>query len=228
MCGRFNVIDSPQVRTLMEVLGIPFPRSSGLRFSADISPASPISLVRETAMGREITDAIWWLMLDPATGKPTRYTSFNSRADKLHQPRALAYAPYRESRCIIPASAFVEGFGDGKRYYRIALQDQAISFGGLYREVLHPETGEVFVGASIITLGPHPAWREIHPDSMPLMLPLDQPDVLDAWLDPRQQDVRPFEPLLTPTIRVAQQVTPIDRPSKWNPTGDTLLIPAQG
>lgn len=225
MCGRYNVTDSPEVQQLMEIIGMPIPGAPRhFRFATDISPASPISIVRQTDHGLEIADAIWWLMLDPATGKPTKYTSFNSRSDKLNTPRSLAYQPYRQTRCIIPASAFIEGLGDGKTYHKIELQGQAIAFGGLYREWLNKETGEIVIGASIITLGPLPEWKDIHPDSMPLMLPIDQPDVLRAWLNPEVSDVQRFEPLLVPQIRVPQLVTPIDRPSKWNATGPARII----
>ena len=225
MCGRYNVIDSPQIQRLCEILGIELHQ---LRLSPDISPASVISIVRQTLQGRLVSDAVWWLMLDPDTGKPTKYTSFNSRADKLHVPRSLAYRPYRQSRCIIPASAFVEGLGDGKTYHKIELEDQAIAFGGLYREYINPATGERHIGASIITLGPLAPWSDVHPDSMPLMLPSDNPEVLSAWLDPQVTDVNQFEPLLSPQVGSTQLITPIDRPSKWRPIGDCRKLAQDG
>lgn len=221
MCGRYNLIDSPDVRALCAMLGIDI---GDLRLSRDVSPAARISIVREVGGERVVSDATWWLMLDPHTGKPTRYTSFNSRWDKLNVPRSISYHPYRRSRCIIPASAFIEGLGDGKTYHKVELEGHAIAFGGLYRDYLNAETGEVITGASIITLGPLQEWRDIHPKSMPLILPLDQPDVLDAWLDPTVTDAERFEPLLQPAVRRTQWVTPIDRPSKWRPIGEPMII----
>ncbi len=221
MCGRYNLIDTEEVWKLLEKLGICKPE---LNFSADISPASLISIIRQVGSERLVSNAIWWLMLDPTTGKPTKYTSFNSRSDKLNVPRSLAYKPYRESRCIIPASAFIEGLGDGQTYHKIELEGQAIAFGGLYREWFNRETGEIVIGASIITLGPLAQWKAIHPDSMPLMLPMDQPDVIDAWLASEVNDVERFDPLLEPNIRFSQRVTPIERPSKWNPIGGSYRI----
>lgn len=215
MCGRYNLVDHEGVRRLFAGIGMPLYPQDSLRFSPDISPASRISILRERDGQKEVADALWWLLLDPETGKPTRYTSFNSRADKLNQPRALAYHPYRESRCIIPATAFIEGLGDGKTYHKIELVDQAIAFGGLYREYFNKQTGEVYTGASIITLGGHPAWQNIHADSMPLMLPMEQ-SVLNEWLDPNVKDVSRFESLLLPSIRSRQRITKIGKVSKWN------------
>jgi len=43
MCGRFNVIDLPQVRLLVEMLGIEL---SVLRSSADVAPGTLISIVK--------------------------------------------------------------------------------------------------------------------------------------------------------------------------------------
>lgn len=224
MCGRFNVTDNLAVRKLMADLGVPLHQQDNLRFSPDVAPGATISIIRTVDGERRVCDAIWWLMLDAGTLKPNyQYASFNSRSDKLHTPRSLAYKPYRESRCIIPASAFIEGLGDGKTYHKIELQDHAIAFGGLCREWINKDSGESQLSASIITLPPHPQWVDVHPKSMPLILP-DDTTVIDAWLDPAQNEVAGFEALLVPTIRNVQLVTPIGRPSKWNVVGETRIL----
>lgn len=224
MCGRFNVIDSPEVRQLLKILGVTL---DGMRFSRDLSPASRISIVRETGEGRELSDALWWLLLDRDTLKPSKYTSFNTRSDKLNTPRSAGYRPFRQSRCIIPASAFIEGLGDKKTYHRIELDGQAIAFGGLYQQYVNRDTGEAEIGASIITLPPPAEWEDIHPKSMPLILPHDRA-VLDDWLDPDVQDVEHFDWLLKPEIRQDQVLTPIGRPSRWDEQGRPFRIPAAG
>lgn len=223
MCGRFNVIDSLQVQALLSSLGVEMP--PGFRFAPDIAPASVISIVRQAGEQRLISDAIWWLILDPATLKPSRYTSFNSRADKLNDAKSFGYRLFRQSRCIIPASAFIEGLGDGKTYHRIALPDSAIAFGGLYKEWLNKETGETVLSASIITLPPPPdeQWLAIHPKSMPLMLANDD-DIFNRWLDPTLTDTEQFSSLLRPGLRETLLVTPIGKVSRWNPVGLDRLI----
>lgn len=225
MCGRYNLIDSPDVQALMIMVGMPV---YSLRFSPDIAPGAPISIIRYF-MGRPVvSDATWWLLLDPATGKPNyKYSAFNSRWDKLNTTSAIAYRPYRETRCIIPASAFIEGLGDGKTYHSIALQGQAIAFGGIYKEYVNQQTGEIIRGASIITLPPLPEWQDIHTKASPLMLPLD-PAVLHQWMDPQLTDVAQLAHLLQPGIVVPQVVTPIGKVSAWNEIGEAkILQPAQ-
>ena len=124
MCGRFNVIDSPEIQWLCASLGISL---TAQHTSRDIAPGGKIAIVHELGGERVVSDAIWWLLLDHQTLKPNyKYASFNSRSDKLHSERGIAYTPYRQSRCIIPASAFVEGLGDSKTDHKIELEGSAI------------------------------------------------------------------------------------------------------
>jgi putative SOS response-associated peptidase YedK len=230
MCGRFNLIDSPQVQLLCALLGVPMPTDN---FRADIAPGGPIGIVleRRNAEGgktRQVSEAIWWLLLDSTSLTPNyKYASFNSRSDKLDTPRSAAYTPFRESRCIIPASAFVEGLGDKKTYHKIELEDAAIAFGGVYKQYVNRETGESVLGASIITLPPLiPQWQHIHPKSLPLMLDMNNKELIDKWLDPGFDRVEEFAHALEPRVTVPMKVTPIDRPSRWNPIADSFLIVA--
>ena len=223
MCGRFNLINSPEIQWLCEELGISLYSHQS---SADIAPGGKIAIIHNVGGTRKVSDAIWWLFLEHSTLKPNyKYVSFNSRSDKLHSKRAIAYTPYRESRCLIPASGFVEGLGDRKTYHKIELEDAAIAFGGLYKEYLNPETGEEVYSASIITLPPLiPQWNDIHLKSMPMMLDFKDKDLVKKWLNPSFQDVDFFEELLEPKVRKPMKVTKVDKPSKWNPIEDSFMI----
>lgn len=225
MCGRFNLIDSPEIQWLCEALGISLFANQTAR---DIAPGGKIAIVHNQASTRTVSDATWWLFLDHETLKPNyKYASFNSRSDKLHSKRAIAYTPYRESRCLIPASAFVEGLGDKKTYHMIELENSAIAFGGLYKEYLNRETGEVVYSASIITLPPlSPQWDEIHPKSMPLMIDFEDEELVNKWLDETFHEVDEFEILLEPKVTKPMVVTRIDKPSKWNPIEESFMIVA--
>jgi putative SOS response-associated peptidase YedK len=77
--------------------------------------------------------------------------------------------------------------------------------------------------ASIITLPPPPEWADIHPKSMPLMLPRDSA-VVDAWLDPQNREVESFAWLLQPVIRTTQILTPIGRPGRRDPQGESITV----
>ena len=223
MCGRFNLIDSPEVQWLCKALGIELYDE---HVSHDIAPGGDIAIVHERAGARVVSTATWWLFLDNKTLKPNyKYASFNSRSDKLSSKQALAYNPFRESRCLIPASGFVEGLGDKKTYHKIELEDSAIAFGGLFKEYLNKESGEVIYSASIITLPPlSPQWDEIHPKSLPLMIDFEDEDLISRWLDPSNKDVEQFEALLEPTVLKAMKVTKIDKPSRWNPIEESFMI----
>jgi len=226
VCGRFNLIDSPEIQWLCETLGISM---HGHQQSRDIAPGSQIAIIRHDANNeRMVSDAIWWLFLDPATLKPNyKYASFNSRSDKLNNKRGISYKPYRESRCLIPASAFVEGLGDKKTYHMIELENSAIAFGGLYKEHLNRETGEVVFSASIITLPPlTPQWDEIHPKSMPLMIDFENEELVEKWLNPSFTDVSEFEALLEPKVMKPMVITRISKPSEWDPIEDSFMIVA--
>jgi len=226
VCGRFNLIDSPEIQWLCETLGISL---HGHQQSRDIAPGSQIAIIRHDANNeRMVSDAIWWLFLDPATLKPNyKYASFNSRSDKLNNKRGISYKPYRESRCLIPASAFVEGLGDKKTYHMIELENSAIAFGGLYKEHLNRETGEVVFSASIITLPPlTPQWDEIHPKSMPLMIDFENEELVEKWLNPSFTDVSEFEALLEPKVMKPMVITRISKPSEWDPIEDSFMIVA--
>ncbi len=223
MCGRFNLIDSPEIQWLCKALGISLlPRHE----NRDIAPGSSIAIVHNVGGGQQVSDAIWWLLLNHETLKPDyKYASFNSRYDKLLQKRSISYLPYRESRCIIPASAFIEGLGDKKTYHKIELQKSAIAFGGLYKEYFKRETGEIVYSASIITLPPlAPQWNEIHPNSMPLMLDFEDEELVAKWLDPDFKEVEEFEDALVPGAHKDMVISKIGKPSKWNPISDSFII----
>ena len=224
MCGRMNVNDNAYMQDLMAMIRLPENR---VNISQDIAPAAKVSIIHQTPSARVISDAIWWLLLDKKTLKPNyRYASFNSRYDKLNVPQSISYKPYRESRCIIPASGFVEGLGDKKNYFQIEPVKRAIAFGGLYKEWLNEQTGELVYSASIITLPPHPKLKHIHPKSTPLMLPYDNQHLIDMWLNPDFKQADAFEDILNPTLHVAQRITPIDKPSKRFATGNSFIIEA--
>ena len=223
MCGRFNLIDSPEIQWLCQSLGISL---SAHHTSRDIAPGGKIAIVHKLAGKTQVSDAIWWLFLDNETLKPNyKYASFNSRSDKLDVKRALAYHPYRQARCLIPASAFIEGLGDKKTYHKIELVDSAITFGGVYKQYLNRDTGEMVYSASIITLPPLLGqWERIHPKSMPLMIDFEDTDLVERWLDPDFQEVDAFKELLLPKVTKPMKVTPIDKPSKWNPIDESFMI----
>ena len=226
MCGRYNIIDDPAVHELCRAVGIDVDHWP-VRYNDDIRPTDLISIIREDENGRRIDNAVWWLLLmeQSEDWKPnTRYASFNTRSDKLNNPKSIGYKPFRETRCLIPASGFIEGLEGTKNYFLLQGAETAIAFGGLYKEWVHRKTGEIKYSASIITLPPHPKLKGIHEKSFPLMVNIEDQSMVNLWLSPVHKDVTVFEQLMTPNLVTGLNVTPIDRPSKRNPVGETFLI----
>jgi putative SOS response-associated peptidase YedK len=222
MCGRYKLTPGTDLEELLAFLNA----EGEPRYSEDVSPGSTISIIREKDGRRTVEDAKWWLLLMLPDLKPAKLACFNSRYDKLNVPKSLAYLPYRKSRCLIPASAFIETAGDkgSKTAHMIEEPGRLITFGGLYKTWLNRETGELINSASIITLPPVPGWENIHPKSMPMLLDYTNKGLIDKWLDPDFDKVEEFEPLLESKIIRTQRVTPIGKVSQWNAIGDSFEI----
>lgn len=223
MCGRLNVTDSPWVIGLLEGLGLPL-WPGALRTGRFIRATQMLSIVVEQQGQRRLQDAVWWLLLEagPSGFKPSKYTSFNTRSDKLDTHGSAGFLPFRQQRCIVPATGFGETeLIDDKSVYHDFIGEQAIAFGGLYRSWLNKHTGELIYSCSIITLPPHPKLRPYHSKAMPLMLP---PEQFDVWLSPEQQDVTVFTPLLQPVLRQNLRGFQIDKPGSYRQIGQEFLL----
>lgn len=226
MCGRLNVIDCPEVIDLCGQLGINLQNQvMPLRTSRFVRATNKVSIVVEQNGQRRLHDAIWWLLLEQAEHgfKPSQYTSFNTRYDKLNVKGSAGYYSFRTQRCIIPAAGFGETeVVDGKNQYTDFIGKSGLALGGLYRTWLNKETGELTYSCSVVTLPPHPKLMPYHSKASPLML---TPDVFDLWLSP-DQDVVQFDKILVAKVSVPLIALPIDKPSTFKKIGDTVLIAA--
>ncbi len=228
MCGRLNVSDDPFVIELVKQLGIENPVEK-MRFSRFIRATDVVSIVREYQGQRQLDDATWWLLLEKSAQgfKPSKYTSFNTRYDKLDVPRSAGFQAYRQTRCIIPVKGFGETEFKNKKpvhYFDMTAEEgKALALGGLYREWLDRDTGEYRLSCSVITLPPHPKLKHIHSKAMPLILP-QAPEVLDAWLDSDNHDTQQFQALLQPHIPQNLRAQQIDKPSLFNSIAEPFVI----
>ncbi|MBS3796364.1 SOS response-associated peptidase family protein [Pseudoalteromonas sp. BDTF-M6] len=229
MCGRLSVAASSGVKRLIQQLNIQF-WSEPLQEGRFLRAASPITIIREQQSQRRAEKATWWLLLErtESSFKPSKYTSFNTRYDKLNVLRSAGFEAFRKTRCIIPASGFGETEYVNKKpihYYDFeALEGEAIAFGGLYREWLHPLTGERALSCSVITLPPHNKLKHIHSKAMPLMLPQGD-EVMNMWLDSSLTDNELFNDLLKPNLPQDLITYQIDKPSTHQQISERILIP---
>lgn len=210
MCGRYNVIDSPEVRDLCDFLGIKLYPKSRL----NIAPGAQGQFVMEADGQRQLLTGIWSALIevkpDGSGYRPNpKFKTFNARYDRLVSS-PLWKRLYYSQRAIILATGWHEWVG--KQCYQLAPANNAIAFGGLYQ--LYRFGNDLIPAFAIITLPPHPRVTHIHEKSLPLML---QPEDFDAWLDPDWWQVEAFVPLLVPRLRHDLIATPIDSPKTMLP-----------
>ena len=243
MCGYLgNVIQDPLYKTLIDLLQAK--DQLNLEFDNPGSgPAASINIIHAAEQGsvsgeRQLDKAIWWLLLEKQTDgglKPSKYTSFNTRSDKLNVPRSAGFNAYRESRCIIPATYIIEGEGtkdkgakNHRRYHRIEPKHCGFALAGLYRNWLDESTGEELKSCSVITVPPSPEWQGVHSKSTPLFLSAHNAELIAQWLDPAVQDIEVFDYLFEPLIGLRGEeeliATPIDRPGSQQVTGEAKVL----
>ena len=225
MCGFFEFDRNlPKAKKLFVDLDL---ESLAERFrpNTGVGPASSVDIILKRDGIASVQPAIWWLLLDKQTLKPSKYTSFNTRSDKLKVQNSAGFHSYRHQRCVIPATGIVEGEGvkGQRKYHLIEPLNTAFALGGLYKEWVNNETGELTYSCSVITLPPHPKWKSIHSKSTPFFLPGDM-SLIEDWLDPEVEDVDLFTGLLQPMFYDSLLVTKVDRPSTRKPMAESFLI----
>lgn len=220
MCTNYVLIKKNGTAVLSDKLGV---NPEHLIYSENFRPGNQISIVRESKEGREITTAIWWLFLrqtDQGLIPHPDYFSVNTNYAKL--PKR---PEFKRTRCIVPATAFVES-QDGKNPHLLEPADgSAIAFGGLYKEWTDKATGEIVYSTSIVTLRGHMSLEYIHRKSAPLWLP---ESAYDDWLNPNINDTECFNDLLEPALRTDLKATPIDKVMSKNPISDSFTIMRDG
>ena len=219
MCGRYNVMDSPVIQELMDVLGIRFtpePRRN-------VAPGSFGQIVIEGDRGRVLQEAIWSLLIEPKPNgngyRPSpKFSTFNARSTRLAES-SLWKKRYSSQRCIVPASGFHE-WADGQPY-NIHPEEGAVAMPGLWERWQFG--GESIHSFTTITLPPHPRFKHIHPKSIPLLL---QQKDFDAWLDPDFHQVEAFADLMKSHIPMPLVCQPIRDPKSLEPVGEPEIIAA--
>jgi len=216
MCGAYNVINNPFTHSITDALAVPAVESRGIR-----TPASMIQIVTEDKHGRYLEEAKWWLLLD-ADGKPNyRYATFNSRHDKLYSS-PLTKTLFKTSRCLVPASSFIEG--QDKQYHEITTEHGALLLAGIYKQ--YQIAGETLTTTSIITCPGNNKLENIHRQSIPLMIDINDTNLVDSWLDPSMTDSEAFRPLLSERIPFNLMATPIQGARDLTPRNEPIEIAA--
>lgn len=208
MCGRYALsspIESLEAQFEAEAQALLQPRYN-------IAPTTPVPVVRNGSAGRVIVLQQWGLIpawsKDPSMGARMS----NARAETVADKPSFR-APFKRSRCIVPADAFYEWrAGTPKQPFAIrAAGGGLLAFAGLWDRWEGPSG--VLETCTIITTAANGAMAPIH-DRMPVILAredygrwLDEGGTAllrpcpDAWLEvrpvgPRVGDVRNDDPSL--------------------------------
>ncbi len=122
----------------------------------------------------------------------------NARAESIDTKPAFR-RPFKRQRCIIPANGFYEwqklpGVSKKIPYYFRPKDGDTFAFAGLFDYWRVPESEEVIVSSTIITVPSNELVKKVH-DRMPSILDFDQ---MEAWLDPSFNDYEYLKSLLRP------------------------------
>jgi putative SOS response-associated peptidase YedK len=177
MCGRY-ALDNP-----METLEAQFEAEALAPFPPryNIAPTSPVPVVIATGEGRVITLHHWGLVPSWSREPDLGGRLANARAETVADKPSFR-APFRRSRCLVPATAFYEWQarpGTRKQPYAIRAADGALlAFAGLRDRWQGPDGA--LDSCTIITTTANAAMAPIH-ERMPVLLARAD---YRAWLDP--------------------------------------------
>ncbi len=100
MCGRFNIIDDPFTKLLVEITGQHY--SVETRFNIAPTEQVPVLVIKDET-DWDLLDMRWWLIPNWAKEVSTKYSLFNAKSETLAKSSAFR-EPFKKRRCIVPLS----------------------------------------------------------------------------------------------------------------------------
>jgi putative SOS response-associated peptidase YedK len=201
MCGRFNVIDNPGLRQLLQELGIDLQ----LPTAVNIAPTEPVSLVRRDQQGAGLATARWWLTPSWAKEVDQKYSMFNARSETLGKSPAFRH-PFKSQRGLVPMSSFIEWRPESgvKQPWLITNEQQALAVAALW-DVW--EGGEQpLLSCTLVTTAAAPQFEPWH-KRMPVLLVGDE---TDRWLD-NSCEIPAVDPLFRAELKTPLRLQPLSR-----------------
>jgi putative SOS response-associated peptidase YedK len=177
MCGRFlNKLPAAEIAAIFGVAG-PLPNYPE-RYN--IAPTDPVLVVRRDSAGQRRLEAMRWGLIPYwAKDRKIGVQCINARSDSLATKPAFR-EPFRQRRCLIPASGFYEWktVGTGRSalkqpYAILPDPDPCFAFAGLWDRWTDPATKERVLSCSIVTGPPNTLVAPLH-DRMPAILDASQ------------------------------------------------------
>ena len=225
MCGRFNVVEDPLAKFLVEITGQNFPIETRLNVAP--TEQTPV-LVRSAESVWEVRDMRWWLIPYWAKEPTTKYAMFNAKSETLTKSSAFR-EPFRHRRCVMPVSGYYEWKTEGGirvPYYIEPESANGFAFAALWDRWRGPDS--VIESCTVVTAAAPESMLGIH-NRIPIHLSMDQ---IAPWVDVETEtDV--LQNLLHPEIRVPMNVSPMSTYVNnarnkdercLEPLGETVLI----
>ena len=189
MCGRFAQYSSlPELQKTFEIQTV----TCTVTPSYNIAPLDRV-LVVIRHVGNRLGTFHWGLV--PFWAKDTSGAArlINARAETLENKPSFRYA-FRKRRCLILADGFYEWKTEGRQkqpWYFTMISGGPFAFAGLW-ETWKGAAESDYHSCTIITVDASESVREIH-HRMPVIL---KPEVLDAWLNPDNQDPKKLNEII--------------------------------
>ncbi len=201
MCGRFNVIDSPGLRQLLQDLGVDLELPS----KANIAPTEAVALVREVEGRRQLSAARWWLTPSWAPAVDQKYSMFNARSETLSTSRAFR-TPFKRQRGVVPMSSFIEWRAEagGKQPWLITSEDHALAAAALWD--VWDGDGSQLLSCTLVTTEAAPVFAPWH-KRMPVLLAQEE---LARWLD-NSAPVAANDPIFRSELKCDWRLRPLSR-----------------
>jgi len=182
----------------------------------NLCPTQNSPVLRLVNGERQFDQMRWQLVPEREPAFTTKLSTINARSETVFRSRLYRDLVIRH-RCIVPLSGFFEWKkdGQGKRPFKIHLQDEPImSVAGIW-DTWHPGTPDERWSFSIVTTSANTFMREIR-DRMPVILGGSDED---AWLDPEVHEQELLQKLLKPcpsSWLTAIEVSPLVNAAKNN------------
>lgn len=174
----------------------------------NIAPTQQVAIVRPDADTgkRELVALRWGLVPFWADDVKIGYTMINARAETLVEKKSFK-GPLQKRRCVVLADGFYEwkklGGKDKQPYYIKMRDDRVFAFAGLWD--VCKKISPTVESCTIVTTTPNTLMSELH-DRMPAIL---SKSGIDAWLDPKNDNVDRLLPLLAPYPDAEMEAYPV-------------------
>jgi putative SOS response-associated peptidase YedK len=232
MCGRFTLTYRERQRVAREMgVNVEEIPESLYQPRWNIAPTDPHFIVRLRYEERHALQAKWGLVNTWAKDAKRAAAQINARAETLAKSGSFREA-FAKRRCVVPADGFYEWLRSGTErqpFWFHRPEGGLLLFAGLY-ESWQPKPDEWQRTFTIITTDANALVSPIH-DRMPVILP---EELVDDWLDPREEDLDKLAKLLLPAgndvlspLAVSQRVNSVknDDPSCLEPAAAQVQTP---